>query len=85
MDAGCGAGRQTIALAGNLRTTIHAIDCHQPFLDELAREAERAGVGSLIEPRCMDMSAIPEVFSAAIVSRAHEHHREQSLEGRRHG
>src|SRR5262245_60294105 len=29
----------------------------------LRAQAERAGTGSLIEPRCMDMSAIPEVFS----------------------
>lgn len=63
VDAGCGAGRHTIALAKELRTTIHAIDNHQPFLDELSVRAERAGVGQFISPRCMDMAAIPDVFS----------------------
>ncbi|MEX0832925.1 MAG: class I SAM-dependent methyltransferase [Actinomycetota bacterium] len=63
VDAGCGAGRQTIALAKELRTTIHAIDSHQPFLDELTLRAEQAGVASLVEAHCMDMSGIPERFS----------------------
>ena len=63
VDAGCGAGRQTIALAKELRTTIHAIDSHRPFLDEFGRRAEQAGVSSLIQAHCMDMSAIPERFS----------------------
>lgn len=63
VDAGCGAGRHTIALAKELRTTIHAIDNHQPFLDELGRRAEQAGVGRFIAARCMDMAAIPDVFS----------------------
>jgi SAM-dependent methyltransferase len=62
VDAGCGAGRHTIALARELRTTIHAIDSHQPFLDELVLRAEQAGVGRLIEPRCVDMTAIPKLF-----------------------
>jgi SAM-dependent methyltransferase len=63
IDAGCGAGRQTIVLAKELRTPIHAIDSHQPFLDEMGRRAEREGVGSLIHAHCMDMAAIPERFS----------------------
>lgn len=64
VDAGCGAGRQTTVLARELRIPIHAIDSHQPFLDEMSRRAEQEGVGSLIQAHCMDMSAIPERFSA---------------------
>lgn len=63
VDAGCGAGRQTIALAKALGAKIHALDSHQPFLDELARRAERANVSSFVEPHCMDMNAIPQVFA----------------------
>lgn len=63
VDAGCGAGRHTIALAKELRIVIHAIDNHQSFLDELSLRAGRAGVGRFISPRCMDMAAIPDVFS----------------------
>lgn len=63
VDAGCGAGRQTVVLARELRTTVHAIDSHQPFLDHLVLRAEAEGIGHLVEPRCMDMAAIPAVFS----------------------
>jgi SAM-dependent methyltransferase len=63
VDAGCGAGRQTIALAGALRTPMHAIDSQQPFLDDLMQRAAHAGVAHLIETRCMDMGAIPDAFS----------------------
>ncbi|WP_309085538.1 class I SAM-dependent methyltransferase [Chelativorans sp.] len=63
VDAGCGAGRQTIVLARELRTPIHAIDSHQPFLDELDRLAQQAGVRSLIHAHRMDIGAIPERFS----------------------
>ncbi|GEC33329.1 hypothetical protein N181_02855 [Sinorhizobium fredii USDA 205] len=64
VDAGCGAGRQTLVLATALGVTIHAVDSHQPFLDELRRRAEDAGVGSRIQAHCMDMSDIPAVFSS---------------------
>jgi cyclopropane fatty-acyl-phospholipid synthase-like methyltransferase len=64
VDAGCGAGRQTLALAKALGVTIHAIDSHRPFLDELRRRAEEAGVASQVQPHCMDMSDIPAVFSS---------------------
>jgi len=64
VDAGCGAGRQTLVLARELSTTVHAIDAHQPFLDALVQRAADAGVGHLVEPRCIDMAAIPQTFSA---------------------
>jgi trans-aconitate methyltransferase len=64
VDAGCGAGRQTLALAKALGVTIHAVDSHQPFLDELRRRAEDAGVAMQIQAHCMDMSDIQVVFSS---------------------
>jgi SAM-dependent methyltransferase len=63
VDAGCGAGRQTIALARELRTAIHAVDLHQPFLDELGRRAEAAGVAPLVHAHRMDMRDMPTTFS----------------------
>ncbi len=62
VDAGCGTGRQTLALAQALRRRMHAIDCHAPFLKDLARRADEAGLGPLIETHCMDMKDIPAVF-----------------------
>jgi cyclopropane fatty-acyl-phospholipid synthase-like methyltransferase len=62
VDAGCGAGRQTLALARRLGTPVHAIDSHQPFLDLLERRAREAKLEHLVKPRRMDMKDIPEVF-----------------------
>jgi SAM-dependent methyltransferase len=63
VDAGCGTGRQTLVLTKELDTPIHAIDTHEPFLNELALRAEKAGLAQLIRPRLMDMKDIPDVFS----------------------
>ncbi len=62
VDAGCGTGRQTIALAKALGIPVHAVDSHQPFLDELALRAREANVAQLVRARCMDMRDIPQVF-----------------------
>lgn len=62
VDAGCGSGRQTLALARELGTTVHAIDCHRPFLEDLARRARQAQIGQLVETHCMDMTDIPQAF-----------------------
>ncbi|MBW7849935.1 MAG: class I SAM-dependent methyltransferase [Rhodospirillales bacterium] len=56
VDMGCGAGRQTLALAAALHCPILAIDVHQPFLDRLRAEAGRRGLAELIETRCADMA-----------------------------
>jgi SAM-dependent methyltransferase len=63
VDAGCGAGRQTLALARELGTPVHAVDSHEPFLNDLVRRAGEAGVGHLVQAHCMDMKDIPQVFS----------------------
>jgi SAM-dependent methyltransferase len=62
VDAGCGTGRQTIALAQELGTLVHAVDSHQPFLDDLARRARLADVEPLVRAHCMDMRDIPRMF-----------------------
>jgi SAM-dependent methyltransferase len=62
VDAGCGTGRQTLALAGALRTRVHALDSYEPFLAELRRRAGEAGLDDLVQTHALDMRDIPEVF-----------------------
>jgi len=62
VDAGCGTGRSTLVLARQLATTIHAVDSHEPFLEQLSELATSAGVSDLIETHSMDMLQIPESF-----------------------
>jgi cyclopropane fatty-acyl-phospholipid synthase-like methyltransferase len=62
VDAGCGTGRQTLALAKELGTRIHAVDTHQPFLDELLERARETKLEHLVQPHCQDMKDIPQVF-----------------------
>ncbi|MET0509750.1 MAG: class I SAM-dependent methyltransferase [Burkholderiaceae bacterium] len=64
VDAGCGSGRQTLALARALGTAVHAVDSHQPFLDDLVRRAENEQVPELVQTHCMDMKDIPGAFPA---------------------
>ena len=62
VDAGCGAGRQTMVLAKELGTLVHAVDSYEPFLNDLTQRAKAAGVEHLIQTHCMDMKDIPDVF-----------------------
>src|SRR5262245_10778558 len=62
VDAGCGTGRQTLALAKRLGTLVHAVDNHQPFLDELMLRSRKAKLEQLVEAHCMDMIDISQVF-----------------------
>jgi SAM-dependent methyltransferase len=62
VDAGCGAGRQTLVLANELGTPIEAVDSYQPFLNRLKRRAEEKGLAHLVQTHCMDMKNIPSVF-----------------------
>ena len=48
VDAGCGAGRQTMVLAGDLGTPIHAVDSYQPFLNHLSQRAKEKGLAHLV-------------------------------------
>jgi SAM-dependent methyltransferase len=62
VDAGCGAGRQTMVLASELQTPIQAVDSYQPFLDRLQRRAKEKGLAHLVQMHRMDMKDIPSVF-----------------------
>lgn len=62
VDAGCGTGRQTLALARELNSPIEAIDSYEPFLRDLRTRAEKAGIGNLIRTHCRDMKEIPQIF-----------------------
>jgi cyclopropane fatty-acyl-phospholipid synthase-like methyltransferase len=62
VDAGCGVGRQTMVLARELRTSIHAVDSYEPFLNRLERRAKEKGLAHLVQMHCMDMKDIPSVF-----------------------
>jgi ubiquinone/menaquinone biosynthesis C-methylase UbiE len=64
LDIGCGPGAQTIALACHSPAQITAVDRHQPFLDELARRAEKAGVSERIRTINASMFDLrfPETF-----------------------
>lgn len=62
VDAGCGAGRQTLALAKELGSLVHAVDSYQPFLTDLMTRAKDANLEELVQAHCMDMKDIPAVF-----------------------
>ncbi len=55
LDLGCGNGAQTIQLAKNVDGKILAVDNHEPYLEELRRRADAAGVSEKIETRLSDM------------------------------
>jgi SAM-dependent methyltransferase len=62
VDAGCGAGRQTLVLASELGTPIHAVDSYQPFLNRLNGRAKKIGLAHLVHTHCTDMQDLPSVF-----------------------
>lgn len=62
VDVGCGSGRQTLALARELRTLVHAVDSYERFLSDLSQRAKEIGMERLVKTHCMDMKDIPQVF-----------------------
>jgi trans-aconitate methyltransferase len=62
VDVGCGTGRQTMVLAKELDTLVHAVDSYEPFLNDLKRRAKEARIEHLVKTHCMDMKNIPGVF-----------------------
>jgi len=62
VDAGCGSGRQTLALAKALGVLIHAVDIYESFLDDLSRRAKEAGLEQFVQVYCLDMKDIPARF-----------------------
>lgn len=64
VDAGSGTGRQTLVLAHQLQTTVHAIDTSERHLDTLTRHAGELGMPPLVRTHFMDMADIPAHFPA---------------------
>ena len=62
VDAGSGTGRQTIALAEQLRSNVHAVDISERHLSKLGRYAKEVGLDHLIHLHVMDMADIPTRF-----------------------
>jgi trans-aconitate methyltransferase len=62
VDAGCGAGRQTMVLAKELDALVHAVDSYEPFLNDLTQRAKETQIEHLVQTHCMDMKDIPSVF-----------------------
>jgi ubiquinone/menaquinone biosynthesis C-methylase UbiE len=56
VDLGCGNGAQTLSLARATGGHIQALDNHQPYLDELERRAQAAGLAENIETVCEEMA-----------------------------
>ncbi len=58
LDLGCGNGGPTVTLARHTQGSILAVDNHQPYLDELHRRAEAAGVSGKIQVSLRDMCSL---------------------------
>jgi SAM-dependent methyltransferase len=58
LDLGCGNGGPTVTLAQHTEGSILAVDNHQPYLDELQRRAEAAGVSGRIQVSLRDMRSL---------------------------
>ena len=63
LDVGCGSGAQTLILARQDGARVVAIDNHLPFLDELERRAQAAGLADKIETRVHDMAEMEELLA----------------------
>ena len=48
LDVGCGTGEPTLELARLSQGKVLAIDIHQPYLDELTKKIERAGLSDRV-------------------------------------
>ncbi|WP_328659979.1 bifunctional class I SAM-dependent methyltransferase/N-acetyltransferase [Streptomyces sp. NBC_00334] len=59
LDAGCGPGRSALLLAEEAGAHVTAVDLHQPYLDGLAAEAARRGLGDRITPVNCSMDQVP--------------------------
>ncbi|WP_333909878.1 SAM-dependent methyltransferase [Streptomyces sp. ACA25] len=59
LDAGCGHGRSTLLLAEEAGARVTAVDLHQPFLDSLAAEAARRGLGDRVTVLGCSMDRLP--------------------------
>src|SRR5262245_31662208 len=62
VDAGGSTGGQTLALAKELGTLVHAVDSYEPFLSDLAQRAKEQHIEQLVQTHCMDMKDIRQAF-----------------------
>jgi len=62
LDLGAGPGRQTLALARLTRGRVTAVDLHEPFLDEIGRRADAAGLRERIRTvrASIDAPGVPD-------------------------
>ena len=58
LDLGCGTGLQTRVLTEHSSGSVVAIDNHQPFIDELNREARKLGLADRLDGRVEDLTEI---------------------------
>jgi len=58
LDAGCGPGRQTLVLARDSGAHVVAVDLLPPFIEEVARRADAAGLADRIEARVGNMAEL---------------------------
>ena len=59
LDLGCGPGGQTMTLAEALPdATIMAVDLHDPFIQEVRRRAEAAGLTDRVDASVADMADV---------------------------
>ena len=66
VDVACGPGAQTLDLAALVPDArIVAIDGHPPFLDDLRRRADAAGIAQRIDVHRCDMRALPVASASA--------------------
>jgi len=59
LDVGCGPGEQTFVLAKSIGGHIIAVDTHQPFLERLKRNAQKAAVLDKVSTLQTSMFALP--------------------------
>ena len=64
VDAGCGTGRQTLVLAHQLESAVHAVDISEQHLSKLERYAKELGMEHLVHTHAMDMADLPTHFPA---------------------
>ncbi|GMQ82746.1 MAG: hypothetical protein BMS9Abin05_2207 [Rhodothermia bacterium] len=62
VDAGCGTGQQTLVLAEELKTLVHAVDTNEEFLRHLNDRARVRGIDRFVRTLCLDMQDIPIQF-----------------------
>jgi len=65
LDVGCGPGAQTLDLAAVTSARICCLDVHRPYLDEVRRRAQSAGVADRVSIVQASMLAMP--FAAGSV------------------